>query len=320
MKVKFLKNQINYEKKIFVAFSGGADSTALLYLANDLKKNFKYEMKAIHINHNVSINSDKWEDHCKKVCNSLGIDLLIKKATIHVQGEGFEAAARNKRYEIFTDLLDQDDQILTGHHLDDLTETIFLRLLRGTGIDGLEGIKRIRRLGKGFVVRPLLESSKKDIYKFLDEKKINFIFDESNKDIKFDRNFLRSEIINRLDSRWKNFSERIYNMTKLIISHNSIYSQMFSEKYSGLINSKISVSEIKNLSEQVQAEILRYAIKKIGIAMPNQKIIKEIIKTFFNSSPGPKSIVTWSRSDKSQPSGKIKYNNGYIYISTNEEK
>ena len=148
-----------------------------------------------------------------------------------------------------------------------------------------------------------------------DKNDIKFIEDESNKEDEFDRNFLRNKVFPMLEKRWKNFPKRVNNTSLILKNRNKIYSELFYEKFHELIGNNIELKKIDSLSDSVISDILRYSIKECNIAMPNSKIMKEIIKTFIHSKPGPKSIVKWSRSDKEQDAGKIIYQNGYIVIS-----
>ena len=174
-----IKN-VDLENKIYVAYSGGPDSTALLHLLAKMSIDHKLEVKAIHVNHNLSKESKAWEDHCKKICSILNIDLTIESVQIISDGGGIESASRKARYKIFENLLESGDQILLAHHSDDVAETIFMRLLRGTGVDGLEGPKFTREIGKGRLIRPLLKITKKEILNYLVENNIQYIEDDSN--------------------------------------------------------------------------------------------------------------------------------------------
>ncbi|MAR95257.1 MAG: tRNA lysidine(34) synthetase TilS [Gammaproteobacteria bacterium] len=307
---------IDFKEKIYVAFSGGPDSTALLYLLAMIRNDYdELKLKAIHVNHNLSKNSMSWESHCKKVCSDLNIDLITESIEVVSDGGGIESASRQARYKIFKNLLETNEQILLAHHSDDLAETVFMRLLRGTGADGLEGPLSQRAIGKGLLIRPLLEISKEEILNYLTENNIKFIEDESNKENEFDRNFLRNKVFPLLETRWKNFSIRINNTSSILKNRNKIYSELFNEKFHDLIGNNIELKKIHGLSDSVISDILRYSIKECNIAMPNSKIMKEIIKTFVHSKPGSKSIVRWSRSDKELNAGKITYQKGYIIIS-----
>ena len=300
---------------IFIAYSGGSDSTALIHLLSSIKVDKNTKVKAIHINHNLSKNSLLWEIQCREQCSKLGIDLIVESVEIKSDGGGLEAASRKARYKIFERLLDKDDQILLGHHSDDVTETLFMRLLRGTGPDGMEGPKLKRSLGQGVLVRPFLGVSKKEILDYLKKHNIDYIQDDSNLSNDFDRNYLRNEIFPMLEKKWNNFPNRVSNFSKIIKDRNDNYSYLMHEKYDDLISNSINLKKLRELSDPLISDVLRYSIKKCNIAVPNSKIIEEIIKTFVYSSPGPKSKVEWSRSDKEEVSGQITYSNGHILIS-----
>ena len=144
---------------------------------------------------------------------------------------------------------------------------------------------------------------------------IDYIEDDSNLSNDFDRNYLRNEIFPMLERKWNNFPNRINNFSKIIKDRNNSYSYLMHEKYNDLITNSIDLKKLRELSNPVISDVLRYSIKKCNIAAPNSKIIEEIIKTFVNSNPGPKSKVEWSRSDKEEASGQITYTNGHILIS-----
>ena len=302
-------------KSIFIGYSGGPDSTALVHLLSTLNAKQELNLKAIHINHNLSKHSSIWENHCVETCSKLNVNLITKSIEIKVDGGGLESASRKARYRVFKKILTRDDQLLLGHHSDDVAETLIMRLMRGTGPDGMEGPKLKRSLGQGVLVRPFLGVSKKEILDYLKKHNIDYIKDDSNLSSDFDRNYLRNEIFPMLEKKWNNFSNRVSNFSKIIKDRNDNYSDLMHEKYDDLISNSINLKKLKELSDPLIADVLRYSIKKCNIAVPNSKIIEEIIKTFVYSSPGPKSKVEWSRSDKEEVSGQIIYTNGHILIS-----
>ena len=302
-------------KSIFIGYSGGPDSTALVHLLSILNARQELNLKAIHINHNLSKYSSIWENHCVETCSKLNVNLITKSIEIKVDGGGLESASRKARYKVFEKILNRDDQLLLGHHSDDVAETLIMRLMRGTGPDGMEGPKLKRSLGQGVLVRPFLGVSKKEILDYLKKHNIDYIKDDSNLSSDFDRNYLRNEIFPMLEKKWNNFSNRVSNFSKIIKDRNDNYSDLMHEKYDDLISNSINLKKLKELSDALIADVLRYSIKKCNIAVPNSKIIEEIIKTFVYSSPGPKSKVEWSRSDKEEVSGQIIYTNGHILIS-----
>ena len=306
-----LTYHLDLDKKIYVGYSGGPDSTALLHLlySNDISN-----IEAIHINHNLSSNSAEWEDHCKQTSKKLGIPCHVESVEIKIDGDGLESAARKARYKIFTKYLKEGDQILLGHHSNDVAETFLLRLFRGTGVDGLESLNVKRDIGDGYLVRPLINLTKEDIMMYLRENNISYIKDESNDEQEQDRNYIRNNIIPSIEQRWVKASSRISNTSEFIKIKNQSYEILFEEKFNHLINKKIKVKDLKEIDEPFVVDIIRHSIRKHNIAMPSKKVIEEIIKTFIQSNPGPKSLVSWTRADKDQVGGEICYKDGCIII------
>ena len=316
--IDYLQQSIDFKKKIYIAFSGGIDSSVLVDILGKNASKLNLNITVIHVNHNISSNSLIWMKHCKEFCSKLGLDFISEEVNIISSGGGIESAARKARYKIFNKYLNNEEQILTAHHMNDVTETIFLRLLRGTGIDGLSGLEKSRKLGKGLLIRPFLEVSKKEIEEYAKENDINYIFDETNKHNEYDRNFLRNEIFPKLDARWNDFSSRVFKMSKITNERNNNFFELLNNNYGYLINNVIKIKDLKNLNIDITKEIIRTSIKNENISIPNSRVLDEIIKTFILSNPTSKSIVSWSRADKDQRAGKITYKEGNIFISTNE--
>jgi tRNA(Ile)-lysidine synthase len=306
-----LTYHLDLDKKIYVGYSGGPDSSALLHLlhSNDISN-----IEAIHINHNLSSNSAEWEGHCRQIAKKLGIRCHVESVKIKIDGDGLESAARKARYKIFTKYLKEGDQILLGHHSNDVAETFLLRLFRGTGMDGLESLNVKRGVGDGYLVRPLINLSKEDIMMYLKTNNISYIKDESNYEQVQDRNYIRNNIIPSIEQRWIKASSRISNTSDFIRIKNQSYETLFEEKFTHLVNKKIKVKDLNEIKEPFIIDIIRHSIRKQNIAMPSKKIIEEIIKTFIKSNPGPKSLVSWTRADKDQAGGEICYKDGCIII------
>ncbi len=314
--LNIISNYIDKQQVAYVAFSGGIDSVALLYACSVLKKDGRLnELKAIHVNHNLSINAKLWEDHCINICKKLDIELIIYNIFIETNKDGLESAARKGRYDVFNKVVKHNEQLLLGHHSDDVAETILFRLFRGTGIDGLQGPKPKRKIGEGTLIRPLLKFSKKELLDFITTNKIDYIEDESNKESNQDRNYIRNKIMPLIHERWQNSEKRIQLTSELIQEKLEIFNSLFIEKYATiLVNNQIPLIELKKLKENEAKELFRYAINLNNIAMPSKKVLDEIMKTFYKSNPSKSSIVKWSRSDKEQKGGLICFELDFIEI------
>ena len=302
-----LLDVLSTENKIFVAFSGGLDSTALLFLCNTALKQKKIKnLKAIHINHNLSSNSDKWQQHSENFCRSNNIEFESFIVEVSKNRSSIESQARQARYKIFESLLGENDQILLAHHMDDVFETILLRLFRGTGVDGLSGLNEKRSLGKGKIIRPFLNLSKSDLKIYIDENDLPYVEDDTNSNNDFDRNFLRNEIIPALDKRWNKLSERA-SFTSLTAKKKKLALDFMLENtykkeiLSGIIAREDFLEKPCFLIE----ELIRLTLRKKGIALPNQKVLSEIMNVFFQRKPSNESYVEWSRKDGEQNGGKV---------------
>ncbi|PCO04623.1 tRNA lysidine(34) synthetase TilS [Microbulbifer flavimaris] len=180
-----------------MALSGGLDSTVLLHLLSAEGE----PVSAVHVHHGLSPNADEWADHCAELADSLGIPLVTRQVVVEASA-GLEAAARDARYGVFDQLLEPGDQLLLAHHGDDQVETFFLRLLRGAGPQGLSGMRSCRSLGRGTLLRPLLNVARSELESYAREHELSWVEDESNRDLRFDRNYLRTRVLPLLSDRW----------------------------------------------------------------------------------------------------------------------
>ncbi|MDZ4328872.1 MAG: tRNA lysidine(34) synthetase TilS [Pseudomonas sp.] len=185
-----------------IAFSGGLDSTVLLHLLACLAKTeILPDLNAIHIHHGLQAVADAWPEHCQSVCDELGVPLQV----VHVQvrpGASLERAARDARYGAFIEATQTNEVLLTAQHRDDQAETLLFRLLRGAGVRGLSGVPSQRPLGRGHLLRPLLDVSRAELEAYATEHQLRWIEDPSNQDHQFSRNYLRHQVLPAMTKRW----------------------------------------------------------------------------------------------------------------------
>lgn len=274
-------------RNFFVGFSGGLDSTVLLHLLASLK--LSTPIIAIHINHQISPNANKWQHHCEEYCRQLGLECRSEIVTVESRGDGIESAARNARYGVFEKIIQKDEVLLLGHHLDDQVETMLYRLMRGTGPKGLAGIASIRQLGEGQLARPLLSRVKSELENYGQENLLNWIDDESNEDSKFDRNYLRNEVIPLLEKRWPNFSNRWQQTAESCREENSLCQILAEEdirrcdEYPGRWGRSINYERLFKFSVERRNNLLRTWADKNEYSQLEKKHLVEIDKQFFNS-------------------------------------
>ncbi|WP_412461666.1 tRNA lysidine(34) synthetase TilS [Pseudomonas sp. SC11] len=193
----------------FVAFSGGLDSTVLLHrLAAHCRRHPAPPLRALHIHHGLQTAANAWPEHCRAVCDALGVELEVIPVVV-AAGASLEQAARDARYAALASRLGPGDVLFTGQHLDDQAETLLFRLLRGAGLRGMTAMPSSRTLGQGRLVRPLLADSCEHLQRYAEAQGLSWIDDPSNQDVGFSRNYLRAQVMPQLRQRWPQASQQM---------------------------------------------------------------------------------------------------------------
>lgn len=192
--------------RLWIAYSGGCDSHVLLHLLHllhQLQSPLQLQLHAVHVNHSLSPFADQWTEHCHKICTELDIPLVALKVNAKPQpGESPEEAARHVRYQAIMKQLAAGDYLCTAHHQDDQAETLLLQLLRGAGPKGLAAMATQSPLGHAIQLRPLLHLSREEIQHYAETHNLEWVDDHSNSDTRYNRNYLRHEVMPLLKQRW----------------------------------------------------------------------------------------------------------------------
>ncbi len=203
MLVSFFGNDRSFDKKILVAFSGGADSSLMLHILHDWCRENEFCLFAAHVNHGIrgeEANRDR--DFCIRICEKMGIGLFVLNADVPAiakeKGKSIESAARDVRYDFFAEVMEKNDIpiLATAHNADDNLETVLFRLARGTGLRGLCGIPQVRELGGGrCVIRPILTLTKEQVHDICAENGIEYVYDSTNSEVIYARNSIRASVL-----------------------------------------------------------------------------------------------------------------------------
>lgn len=195
MKNEFLKNLKSYNLEgfgVLLAVSGGKDSMTMLDLFNYFKYELKLNLVVCHFNHSLRDDADRDEKFVKTQCEKYGLKFYSKKEDVLLYSNenklSTEEGARFLRYKFFDEVkrIENLEYIATAHNKNDLAETVIMRILRGTGINGLIGIQSER----GDLIRPILNFSRDEIEKYIEENNIPFVEDKTN----FEELYLRNKI------------------------------------------------------------------------------------------------------------------------------
>lgn len=281
---------------LLVAYSGGLDSTVLLHLCCKLQEQYSgYIVNAIHINHQLQTAADEWQKHCESLCREFNIPLISKKVDIKSDPKsGTEAAAREARYQVFSELLKENQYLLTAHHKDDQVETLLLRLLRGTGLDGVAAMKALRPFASGWLMRPLLIYSRGELETYARVNHLHWVDDPSNSHNSYDRNFLRNEILPLLESRWPGYRETLSRFTVHAQTHQALLEQCLDADYQHCIEgTELNITNLRQYDTERQKYFIRRWISSKSYTMPGEKQLAEIFK-LINAQQDAQPLVAWS--------------------------
>jgi tRNA(Ile)-lysidine synthase len=228
--------------KILIAYSGGADSTALLHLLLELRDEWSFELFLGHFNHKLRQSAEEDEQFVRDVAQKQSLPVCVGSGDVRAQAESLklniEEAGRKMRYEFLYEeaLKIGGAKIATGHTITDQAETLLIRLMRGSGLRGLAGIFPSV---KGKVVRPLLEVEREEIEAYLKAKKIDFREDESNLDRRFLRNRIRMDLLPSLRENYEPaIVKHLGKMASIIREEDALLGKMAQEKANELIVKK----------------------------------------------------------------------------------
>ncbi|MBU3093678.1 tRNA lysidine(34) synthetase TilS [Clostridium sp. CM028] len=232
----FIKENSMFDKgdKVIVAFSGGPDSTCLLYILNNFKEELGITLIGAHLNHCLrGDESDKDQEYAKEICESLNIDFYSEKVDVHriskEKNLSCEMAGREARYEFFEQLMVKlnANKVALAHNANDQAETILMRIMRGTGIEGIVGIRPVR---DKIYVRPILRLSRKKIEKYCLNNNINPRIDKSNLENIYARNKVRLELIPYMEQNFNKDIIKTLNRLSDIVKKDNDYLENISEK------------------------------------------------------------------------------------------
>lgn len=187
-------------QRVVLAVSGGVDSMVLLHSA--VQAQLSQPLLALHVNHQLSPDADRWQALVSDTCAHLGVECRALVVAVNPRGSGLEAAARSARYRAIESQLQPGDLVLMAHHRQDQVETFFLRLARGAGVRGLAGMAALRDWGPARLARPFLAVDRALIEHYARSQSLAWVEDESNTSERFDRNFLRLNLVPLLQQRW----------------------------------------------------------------------------------------------------------------------
>ncbi|EMN4128908.1 MULTISPECIES: tRNA lysidine(34) synthetase TilS [Providencia] len=274
--IEHVFNKIGNYSKILVGFSGGVDSTVLLHALYQIKKHQQpfLEVRAIHIHHGLNSKADAWEAHCSSLCAQWEIPFICTHVTVDSTNSGIEAAAREARYQAYRDALLEDEIIVTAQHLDDQAETFLLALKRGSGPAGLSSMPELSTFnghyGQTCLLRPLLAISRDDLETYANKEQLPWVEDDSNQDDRYDRNFLRLNIMPVLAQRWPHFAKAVSRSAALCAEQENLLDELLQDALEDMMDYRggLFIDALQPCSSAKRNALLRRWIGLHQLPMP----------------------------------------------------
>lgn len=269
-------------KHLYVACSGGLDSTILLHLVHSMN----LPLTALHVNYHLrGEESNIDEEHLRNFCLSRKIPILVKDVAPNTIQSNLQSQAREIRYSWFEEILDNDPEgyILLAHHREDQIETFLLNLLRKSGVMGLAAMPSIN----GRYLRPLLHYSKSDLKEYALENSIEWREDRSNQSIKYKRNLLRNVVIPQIKEAIPSFEESVMILVNQFQEEQKLLETSIApiaDKWRA--NAEVSIKDWKALNEGEKCELLRQMDLQLPLIERLNELTESIkgkyIRTFKN--------------------------------------
>ncbi|MEQ6889346.1 tRNA lysidine(34) synthetase TilS [Halomonas sp. CS7] len=280
---------------VWVALSGGLDSSLLLTLAAQACRRHPRPLRALHIHHGLQAAADDFERHCRRLASRLGVPLWVERVDVDLSsGQGVEGAAREARYAAFARRLALGETLWLAQHADDQAETLLLAALRGSGVRGLAGMP-LAREGHGHrLARPLLGVSRATLEAEARRRGLAWEEDPSNQDATLDRNYLRHAVLPLLETRWPAAARALARSAALAGEADGLLDELAAldlERLGGEPG-RLPVAGLHALSEPRRRLLIRHACQRRSLATPPARRLASLLDQ-LDARPDGEVRVAW---------------------------
>lgn len=269
-------------ERLCVGLSGGVDSAVLLDLLVSVAPRFRWRLSAIHVNHQLSPHAAAWARFCRQLCRELDVPLRVVRVTVP-RGDSTEAAARAARYAAYR--RHGAENVALAHHQDDQAETLLLQLLRGAGVKGLAAMPVARADGEcaGLrLLRPLLGVTRREIEAYAKQRGLRWVDDESNLDVHYLRNFLRHDILPRIEARVPAYRAALSRAANQMAEAAQLLDALAQLDSAGANacgdRATLPLTMLERLTPARARNLLRYFIAQHGLRMPDARRLDEALR------------------------------------------
>lgn len=265
-------------RPLAVACSGGLDSVVLAHWLRALLPG--KSLRLYHVHHGLQAQADLWQQQVMQLAHDLNYQGLTANVRVEAKGQGEEAAARDARYQQFLVWQQPQEVLLLAHHQDDQLETLFLRLLRGASLTGLSGMPAWRHHGQGHLFRPFLAQPKTALLHYAQTHGLTWVEDASNADDRFDRNFIRQQLLPLLSQRWPNYRQ-VLTRTQ---AHFADMAELTEGRWQDLLSHRLTadhglkVVAFDTLLATDQAGVLVQWLARFGLSPPSRAWLDSVVQ------------------------------------------
>lgn len=266
-------------RRFLLALSGGLDSCVLLHVLR--RERPAAPLRAVHVNHGLRPAAGEWQRFCVELCAAYGIEIDVLMVDARpARGESPEAAARDARYAAIESVMNPGDCLLTAHQRDDQAETLLLQLLRGSGPAGLAAMPELAPLGPGWQMRPLLGFGRGALRDYARSAGLKWVEDDSNIDPRYDRNFLRREVVPLLQGRWPALSQTLARAAKHQAEALELMGTLAELDFPRVhepLRGTLAVSRLRLLPPPRLRNVLRHWFRLNGASPPSAAVLEQIL-------------------------------------------
>ena len=275
------------KRQLWVALSGGLDSTVLLHGLVALQRAGALgDVQGVHVHHGLQAEADAWAEHALKVGRRLGVPMRVVRVKVNLAaGQGVEAAARTARYAALAADMQAGDVLLTAHHQDDQAETFVLQLMRGAGVRGLAAMPILQPLslqdGEAWHLRPLLGVSRSQLEQVAVKMGLDWVDDPSNADTHLARNFVRHELMQGVQRHWPQAAQTLARCAGRMASTESLLldlARLDLEALRGENADCLCVEGLLRLSTPRMHNAVRGWLLELGLPAPPEARLHELVR------------------------------------------
>ena len=293
-----LKALVRPGDRLLLGLSGGVDSIALLDVLARLRKRLRFDLRALHVNHQLSANAASWARFCRAQCRLRDIPCRVVKVVV-ARRDSVERAAREARYGALHGSV--SDYIVLAHNADDQAETVLLQLLRGSGVKGLAAMPFVTPTRRAAaparkpltaILRPFIAISRAQIEEYAQARRLEWIEDESNEDTAYLRNWLRRDILPRIAVRLPAYRETLTLAARHFGEASELLDALAAiDSDDAPAAAVISAARLQTLSLPRAKNVLRSMIAARGWRMPQAHRLTEALRQALTARADAKVIV-----------------------------